>query len=175
MLKKIAIAIVVIVAVIVGLALTKPNTFSVVRVATIKAPPEKIAPLIADFHNWLSWSPWEGLDPQMQRTFSGAPNGVGAVYAWQGNSKVGQGRMEVSSVTVPGSILIKLDFLEPIASHNIADFKLAPQGDSTVVTWTMTGPMDMLSKVMNVFVSMDAMIGPDFERGLAKLKSVAEK
>lgn len=175
MLKKIAIAVVVILAVIVGLALTKPDSFSVQRVTAIKAPPEKIMPLISDFHNWTSWSPWEALDPNMQRTFSGAPNGKGAVYSWKGNKDVGQGRMEITDLSPPNKVIIKLDFIDPMESNNVTEFTLNPQGDSTNVSWTMTGPMPFMMQLMSVFSSIDTMIGRDFEKGLAKMKAAAEK
>ena len=175
MLKKIAIAIVVILLLIMALAATRPDSFRVERSISIKAPPEKIAPLIADFHNWQSWSPWENLDPNMQRTFSGAASGKGAVYEWQGNSDVGRGRMEVTEHTPPTRTVIALQFMEPIASTNITTFALTPQGLDTRLTWSMTGPMPFVSKVMSVFMSMDTLIGRDFEKGLAKLKTVAEK
>jgi hypothetical protein len=175
MLKKIAIAVVAIVAAIVGLALTKPDSFTVQRVATIKAPPEKIVPLISDFHNWTSWSPWEALDPKMQRTYSGTQNGKGAIYNWKGNSDVGEGRMEITDLTAPTKVVIQLDFIDPFESSNVTVFTLAPQGELTTVTWNMSGPMPFMSKLMCVFMSMEKMIGPDFEKGLAKMKSVAEK
>ncbi len=174
MFKKIAFGLLAIVVIILALATTKPDTFSVTRATTIKAPPEKIIPLIADFHNWTHWSPWDHLDPGMVRTFEGAPSGKGAVYGWKGNSAVGQGRMEVTDVT-PAKVDIKLDFIEPIASSNTAEFLLVPQGETTIVTWVMKGPMPFISKIMNVFVSMEKMIGPDFERGLAQMKAAAEK
>ena len=175
MLKKIALAVVIILVVILGLAAMKPDNFAVKREITIKAPPEKIVALVSDFHNWGSWSPWEHLDPKMKRTLSGAPNGKGAVYAWEGNDDVGAGRMEITDVTMPAKVDIKLDFLKPFESHNTAEFTLAPQGDATLVTWNMTGPMPFISKIMSVFTSMDAMIGKDFEKGLANMKAVAEK
>ena len=175
MLKKIAIGLVVIIALILGLAATRPDNFTVQRSTTIKAPPEKIMALVSDFHNWPAWSPWEKLDPNMQRTFSGAPNGKGAIYAWTGNSDVGQGRMEITDFSAPQSVTIKLDFLEPMAMSNMTQFVLTPQGDSTAVTWNMSGPMPFLTKVMSVFTSMDAMVGRDFEKGLAQLKAAAEK
>jgi hypothetical protein len=174
MIKKIALAVVAILLVILGLAAMKPDSFAVRREIAIKAPPAKIAALIADFHQWGSWSPWEHLDPTMQRTFSGAPSGPGAVYAWQGNGDVGAGRMEVTGQD-PSKVAIKLDFLKPFESHNTTEFVLAPQGDITTVSWTMSGPMPFISKLMTVFVSMDAMIGKDFEKGLAAMKTVAEK
>ena len=174
MLKKIATVVTIILAVIVGLALNMPDSFAVQRVVTIKAPPEKIIPLIADFHQWGSWSPWEVLDPNMQRTFSGAASGKGAVYNWKGNSKVGEGRMEIIDLAAPSKVVIKLDFLHPMEAHNVTEFTLAQQGDSTTVTWNMSGPMPFISKVMSVFMNMDKMIGPDFEKGLAKMKTVSE-
>lgn len=174
MIKKIGIAVVVILAAILGLAATKPDTFTVQRVATIKAPPEKIMPLISDFHNWTKWSPWEHLDPAMQRTFAGPASGKGAIYTWKGNSDVGEGRMEITDLAAPNKVIIKLDFIDPFESSNVTEFTLAPQGDSTTVTWNMTGPMPFISKIMSVFASMDGMIGPDFEKGLGKMKTVAE-
>jgi hypothetical protein len=175
MLKKIAIGLAVIIVLILGLAATKPDTFSVQRSATIKAPPEKIMPLISDFHNWPAWSPWEKLDPNMQRTLTGAPNGKGAIYEWQGNSDVGRGRMEITDYAAPNSVTIKLDFLEPMAMSNMTQFVLTPQGESTNVTWNMNGPMPFISKIMSVFVSMDKMVGKDFEKGLTQLKAASEK
>lgn len=175
MLKKLVIAVVVILAVIAGLAAMQPDSFTVTRSITIKAPPEKIIPLVNDFRNWQSWSPWEHLDPNMQRTFSGAASGTGAVYAWQGNSDVGKGRMEITGQELPFKVTVKLEFIEPIASTNITDFTLVPKGELTTVNWTMNGPMMYLTKIMSVFTSMDKMIGKDFEKGLAQLKAVAEK
>ncbi|MEJ7804952.1 MAG: SRPBCC family protein [Telluria sp.] len=175
MLKKIAIGLIIIVALILGLAATKPDNFTVQRATTIKAPPEKIMALISDFHNWPAWSPWEMLDPNMNRTFSGAANGKGATYHWKGNSDVGSGRMEITDYVAPTSVTIKLDFIEPIAMSNMTQFVLTPKGDTTTVTWNMNGPMPFLTKVMSVFSSMDAMIAPDFEKGLAQLKAAAEK
>jgi hypothetical protein len=175
MIKKIAIGVLVVLAVIFGLAMSKPDIYTVERKIVIKAPAEKIIPLIGDFHNWSSWSPWEKLDPNMARTFSGAASGKGAVYAWKGNSDVGEGRMEITDMTVPSKVDIKLDFLEPFASSNVTTFSLAPAGDSTTVTWHMQGPMLMSTRLMSVFTSMENMIGPDFEKGLAQMKAVAEK
>jgi len=175
MLKIIAIVLAVLVVAILGLAMTKPDSFSVQRKTSIQAPPDKIFPLINDFHNWNSWSPWEKLDPGMNRTHSGAQNGKGAVYEWDGNSKVGKGRMEITDASAPSKIAIKLDFLKPFEGHNIAEFTLEPQGDSTNVTWTMHGPSPFVSKIMQVFMSMDKLIGKDFDSGLANLKTVAEK
>ncbi len=178
MIKKLAIAagaIAALIAVILIFAMTKPDSFEVRREITIKATPAKIAGLINDFHNWGSWSPWEKLDLAMKRTFSGAPNGMGATYKWEGNDKVGSGRMEIIDANAPAKVTIALDFLKPFAAHNITEFTLEAQGDSTKVVWAMHGPSPYISKLMSVFVSMDSMIGKDFEAGLVNMKAAAEK
>ena len=174
--------IIAVIAVIIALAIVavlilasrKPDTFRVERTASIKAPPEKIFPLIEDFHRWQAWSPYEGRDPAMQRTFGGAERGKGAVYAWNGNNKVGSGRMEILEAPAPRKVVIKLDFEKPFEAHNTAEFTFAPQGDTTSVTWLMHGPAPLMSKVMQVFMNMDNMVGKDFAVGLANLKRVTE-
>ena len=174
MLKKIGLAVLVLVALLLLLAVMRPNSFTVERRVVIQAPPDKIQPLIADFRRWADWSPWEKLDPAMTRTFGGPPAGVGATYAWKGNKDVGSGTMEVKSVAAD-KVRIQLDFIEPFEGHNTTDFVLAPQGGGTEVRWVMFGPMPFISKLMGVFVSMDTMIGKDFEKGLAQMKAAAEK
>jgi hypothetical protein len=174
MLKKIFAILAALVVVILLVATTKPDSFQIRRSASIRAVPDSIWPYLDDFHNWPAWSPWERMDTAMTRTYSGAPSGVGAVYAWSGNKKVGTGRMEITGAEPPSSLTIALDFLAPFESHNTANFTLAASGDSTTVTWTMSGPSPFLTKVMSVFVSMDRMVGPDFEAGLANLKRVVE-
>ena len=175
MFKTIAIVVVVLIAGILAYAATQPDKFRVQRSTSIKAPPEKIFALINDLHSWGSWSPWEKKDPAMKRTFSGAASGKGAAYAWEGNSNVGEGRMEIVDASPPSKVTIKLDFVKPMEGHSTAEFALEPKGDSTNVTWAMYGPNSYLAKVIHIFMSMDKMIGDDFEAGLANLKSVAEK
>jgi uncharacterized protein YndB with AHSA1/START domain len=170
----IAVVLAITIAIVLILAATKPDTFSVQRGAAIKAPPEKIFSLINDFRRWGTWSPWESKDPAMQRTFSGAESGTGAVYAWDGNKNVGSGRMEILDTSKPSKIVIKLDFFEPFEGHNTAEFTMLPQGDTTSVTWVMHGPARFISKVMQVFMNLDQMIGRDFEAGLANLKRLTE-
>jgi uncharacterized protein YndB with AHSA1/START domain len=162
-------------AVVLILAATKSDTFSVQRAATVKAAPERIFSLIDDFHQWGTWSPYETKDPAMKRTFSGAASGKGAVYTWDGNNNVGSGRMEILDASTPSKIVIKLDFFKPFEGHNTAEFTMLPQDDTTNVTWLMRGPAPFLSKVMQVFINMDDMIGKDFEVGLANLKKLTEK
>lgn len=174
MLKKIGRVLAALVGALLLFAATRPDSFSVERRIVIQAPPGKIQPLVTDFHRWADWSPWEKLDPAMQRTFGGPPAGVGATYAWKGNNEVGSGRMEVKQAA-PDKVRIQLDFIEPFEGHNMADFLLSPQGGGTEVRWVMSGPATFVTKLMGVFVSMDAMIGKDFEKGLSQLKAVAEK
>jgi uncharacterized protein YndB with AHSA1/START domain len=171
----IVIAIVLAVVVVLILALAKPDTLRVRRATTIKAPPEKIFSLINDFHQWGNWSPYEHKDPAMKRNYSGAASGKGAVYGWEGNRNVGSGRMEILDAAAPSKIVIKLDFFTPFEGHNTAEFTMLPQGDATNVTWLMHGPAPFMSKVMQVFINMDNMIGKDFEIGLANLKNITEK
>jgi uncharacterized protein YndB with AHSA1/START domain len=175
MLKKIALVVVVLVAALLAFAATKPDSFRVQRTASIKAPPEKIFPLINDLKSWSAWSPWEKLDPAMKRTHSGAASGKGAVYEWAGNGEVGAGRMEIVAAAPPSAVRIKLDFLKPFEAHNFAEFTLEPKGDATSVTWAMYGPNTYVSKLMSVFFSMDSMVGKSFETGLANLKAATEK
>src|SRR5882672_1456055 len=162
------------IAIVLILAATKPDTLRVQRATTVKAPPEKIFPLINDFHQWGSWSPYEHKDPAMKRSFSGAANGKGAVYGWVGNKNVGSGRMEILDTSVPTKIVIKLDFFTPFEGHNTAEFTMLPQGDATTmatnVTWLMHGPAPFMHKVMQVFMNVDNMIGKDFAAGLGNLK-----
>jgi hypothetical protein len=160
---------------ILAFAATKPGTFRVERVRAIQAPAERIFGLINDFHRWDAWSPWEKLDPAMKKTFAGAANGKGAVYEWAGNSKAGQGRMEIIGSSPFSRITIKLDFLKPFEAHNTAEFTLEASGGSTNVTWATFGPQPYLTRIMCVFVSMDSLIGKDFEAGLANIKAIAEK
>jgi uncharacterized protein YndB with AHSA1/START domain len=150
------------------------DTFRIARSTTISAPPERIALHIQDFHAWEKWSPYEKLDPQMKKTFSGAERGVGASYAWEGNSKAGAGSMGITEAT-PQKISIALHFTKPMQSENTAVFEFEPDGAGTRVTWTMIGPKTLLTKVMGVFMNMDKMIGRAFEEGLGKLKDLVEK
>ncbi len=175
MFEIVAIVLAIAIATVLILAAAKPNTFSVERAIDIKSPPQKIFPLISDFRQWRSWSPYENRDPALKRSYSGAESGKGAVYAWEGNRNVGSGRMEILQAPPPAAVVIKLDFFKPFEGHNIAEFIMLPQGDSTRLTWRMHGPAPLLSRVMQVFMDMDRMIGKDFEAGLANLKQLTEK
>ena len=151
------------------------DTYVVQRSTTIDASPERVYAEIADFHRWTSWSPWEDLDPELKRTYSGAQAGSGAIYSWSGNRKAGQGRMEILEATEPSTVRIDLQFLKPWNARSDAVFAITPSGSGSHVTWTMTGEKTFMTKVMGLFSSMDKMVGPDFEKGLSRLKALAEQ
>jgi hypothetical protein len=155
-------------------AATKPNTFRIQRKTTINARPEAIYPFLSDFHKWRQWSPFEKIDPAMKRTFEGPEQGVGAVYAWNGDKRAGAGRMEITQTTPPINVALDLHFTRPFKSNNVVEFLLEPEGETTVMTWAMHGPLPYMAKIMHVFINMDKMVGKDFEAGLATLKTLSE-
>lgn len=175
MVKKIIVGLLAAIALLLIFAATRPDSFRVERSIAIQAEPAKVYTLLNDFHHFPSWSPWQSLDPAMKVTHSGAASGQGAVYEWSGNDAVGAGRMEILKTVPNTSVTVKLDFLKPFEARNTTEYSLVASGGTTTVTWAMFGPSPYISKLMGVFVSMDRMIGKDFERGLAKLKAVAEK
>jgi len=150
------------------------STFTVERSTTVAAPPSAVYPLLVDFRRWQEWSPWEGVDPAMRRTYSGAPSGRGAVYAWSGNRKAGQGRMEITDAKPDEQVAIDLAFDRPFRSSNVVRLAVRPQDGGTRVTWTMTGPRPLLMRLLGFAFSMDNLVGKDFDRGLAQLKAVTE-
>ena len=161
------------IAALLAYAATKPNTFRIERKTSIKAPPARIQALLDDFREWRKWSPWEELDPNLRRDYSGPQKGVGATYALQGNNKAGQGRMEILESS-PEQVRIQLDFLKPFKASNVAEFTLTPNGKETSLNWAMNGAQPFMVKLMSIFYDMEKMVGPDFEKGLAKIKQVAE-
>lgn len=150
------------------------DNYVVERSKAIQAPAEAVYAEIVDFHRWTAWSPWEDIDPNLQRTYSGPDAGAGARYAWSGNRKAGEGSMEITEAVDNARVVIDLRFIKPFKSHSTTTFHLNPDGESTRVTWTVTGPMTLMTRIMGVFKSMDKLIGPDFEKGLRRLKSVVE-
>ena len=159
-------------------ASTRPPTFRIERSTRIAAPMLQVAEQIDDFRAWQKWSPWENIDPSLQRTFSGADAGVGAVYEWTGSGKAGAGRMEITDMRSGperGLISIKLDFFKPFKASNTAEFVMTPTDAGTDLSWAMFGPSPFISKLMGVFMDMDKMVGKDFEAGLVALKRNAEQ
>lgn len=171
----VAAVLVIAVAAILIYAATRPGAFAVQRSTTMKAAPDKIFALVNDLDRWSAWSPYEKKDPAMKRTLSGPPRGKGAAYAWDGNKEVGKGRMEIADSTPPTKVTINLSFEKPFEGHNVVVFTFEPKGDATTVTWSMRGRSPFIAKLIGVFIDMDAMIGKDFEAGLANLRAVAEK
>ncbi|HVY69235.1 MAG TPA: SRPBCC family protein [Verrucomicrobiae bacterium] len=164
-------AVVVIVVVIVAM---QPAEFRLSRSTKVSAPPPAVFAQVNDFHNWENWSPWAKIDPAMKQTYSGAPAGNGAIYEWAGNSKAGAGRMTIVE-SRPGELVrIKLEFLKPFQAENQAEFTFHPQGNQTAVTWTMTGRKNFMFKAVHLLMSMEKMVGGQFEQGLAQMKAVAE-
>jgi uncharacterized protein YndB with AHSA1/START domain len=173
MLKKLAIGLLGLVALFVVVVATRPSTFHVERSARLDAPPNVVFPLINDFHQWPSWSPWEKLDPAMKREYSGSPQGTGAVYDWSGNDDVGVGSMRITDSQPPTRVTIALEFKEPWQATNTTLFSVAPEGDGSRVTWGMDGESNFMFKAIGLFMNMDEMVGKDFEAGLANLQRVA--
>lgn len=171
---QILVGLLVVVGAVLAYASTKPDTFRVERSIRVGAAPTKVFAHIDDFHRWVSWSPWEKIDPDMKRSYGETTAGKGATYAWEGNKKVGSGRMEIVDSSPTSKVVIKLDFLVPFEAHNTTEFTIVPDGDGTNVTWAMYGPSLFMNKVMSVFVSMDSLVGKDFEAGLSNLKAAAE-
>jgi uncharacterized protein YndB with AHSA1/START domain len=153
---------------------SKPNDFRVERSATMSAPPARVFEQVNDFHNWPAWSPWAKLDPNMNQKYDGEPAGRGAVYLWNGNNKVGEGRMAITDSRPNESVKITLEFLRPFKSSSHVELTFRPSGNQTDVNWCMTGQHNFMSKIFCSFMSMDKMVGKDFEKGLAQMKSVVE-
>jgi hypothetical protein len=150
------------------------SSYQVERSIMINAAPSQIYDQIVDLHNWPQWSPWERMDPTMTKSYEGPASGVGSSYSWKGNRKVGEGRMTITKTDAPGMISLDLQFLKPFKSQSTTMFGLDPTGESTEVTWTMTGEHSILTRIMGVFMPMDRLVGKDFEKGLAQLKAVVE-
>lgn len=175
MIKKIAIGIVALIAAVLLFAAMRPASFRIERSLDIKAPPERIFALVNALYQWRQWSPWENIDPDMQRIFGGEFEGKGEIYEWHGNDKVGQGRMEIVDSVAPSRIVLKLDFLKPFEAHNMAQFDFVPVAGGTRVTWAMYGPSPYLARLAGLFKNIDGRVGKDLAAGLANLKAVAEK
>jgi hypothetical protein len=175
MLKTIAVVIVVLIAGVLIFAATKPDTVRVQRTASIKAPPERIFPLINDLRTFNTWNPYEQKDPNVKGGYSGPSNGKGAAYAFDGNREVGKGSIEIMESLPSSKVTMKLNMIEPFEVQNTVEFTLQPEGDITNVTWAMQGHTPYVAKIIHVFIDMDRMVGKDFEAGLASLKAIAEK
>jgi len=174
MLKKILIALAVIIVAFVAVVAMQPPDFRLTRSTTIAAPSSVVFAQVNDFHNWKAWSPWAKIDPAMKEHYDGSPAGVGAIYSWEGNNEVGEGRMTILESRPSDLVAIKLEFLKPFQATNTAEFTFKAEGSQTTVDWSMYGKKNFMMKAFHLFMSMEKMVGPDFEKGLAALKSTAE-
>ena len=172
MFKKLGITLGIAIALVFAVIASRPDTYKVERTATVDAPADVVYGLVADFHGWAAWSPWEALDPSMKKVYEGS--GKGATYHWVGNKDVGEGQMAIVDIKPNERIDIKLDFIKPFESSSQTLFSFQAAGDKTTVSWAMTGSANFLTKAMCLIKNMDEMVGPDFEKGLAKLKSASE-
>lgn len=174
MFAKSLIALAVIVVVLVVVVATRPSEFSISRTVSVSAPAPTVFAQVNDFHNWEAWSPWAKLDPAMKQTYEGSPAGAGAIYTWIGNRQVGEGRMTLTESRPSDLIRIRLEFVRPFPATNRAEFSFRPEGNQTVVTWSMAGRNNFMAKAVGLVMNMDRMIGREFEKGLARMKAVAE-
>jgi len=164
-----------IVVVLVVVIALQPAEFRLTRTSTLAAPPAVVFAQVNDLHKWEAWSPWAKLDPAMKQTYEGAPSGIGAVYAWTGNKKVGTGRMTLTENRPGEMVRLRLEFLKPFACTNTTEFTFKPEGGRTAVTWTMAGRNNFMGKACGLVMNVEKMVGADFEKGLAQLQAVVEK
>jgi uncharacterized protein YndB with AHSA1/START domain len=174
MLIKILIGLAALVVLLVVVVALQPSEFRITRTTTVAAPPSAVFAQVNDFHKWEAWSPWAKLDPAARNTFDGAPAGAGAVFAWAGNSKVGEGRMTITESRPNELVRIRLEFMKPFAATNTAEFTFKPDGERTAVTWSMFGHNNFIGKAVCLVMNMDKTLGGEFDKGLAAMKSVAE-
>ena len=174
MLKTILILAVVAIVGFVILVLTRPADFRLTRSTIIAAPPAVVFAQVNDFHQWQAWSPWAKMDPNAMNTFEGPPQGVGSKFSWAGNNKVGAGSMTITESRPSDLVQLRLEFIRPFTATNRTEFTFQPQDGKTLVTWTMTGQNNFIAKAFSLFMDCEKMVGPDFEKGLANLKAVAE-
>jgi Polyketide cyclase / dehydrase and lipid transport len=172
--KKVLLALLIIVAVLAIIVAFRPSEFSYSRSATISAPAAKVFALVHDFHEWEAWSPWAKLDTNAVVSFEGPSSGVGATFRWAGNKEVGEGSQTIIESELDQRIAIRLEFLKPFQATNYTEFQFEEKDGQTTVTWNMTGNNNFMGKLFSLFGDCDAMIGSQFEQGLANMKSIAE-
>lgn len=174
MLIKILIGVAIIIVVFLIVVAMQPSQATITRSMTMSAPANAVFAQVNDFHNWEAWSPWAKMDPNAKNTFDGATSGTGAGFAWEGNNKVGAGRMTITESKSSELIRIKLEFIKPFAGINDTLFTFKPEGSQTTVTWTMTGPRPFMAKMFCMFMNMDKMVGGQFEQGLTQMQAAAQ-
>ena len=174
MVKKILGVLALIIIVLVIVIALQPAEFRIARSTKIAAPSQVVFAQVNDFRKWQAWNPWGKIDPAMKQTYEGAPAGVGAVYTWTGNNEVGEGRMTITESKPHELIRVQLEFPKPFAATNTAEFTFKPEANETVTTWSMFGEKNFMAKAIHLFISMENMIGGQFEKGLADMKAAAE-
>ncbi len=173
--KKVLLILVAAVAIFAAFVATRPSRYTIERSTVIQAPVGEVFRRVVIFRKWQSWSPWANLDPNMKVEYGGPKGGYGSTYSWKGNDKVGEGRMTMTGALRDELVQIKLEFLKPWEQTSTIEFHFAPEGGGTKVTWTMSGTHDFVGKLFAIFMNMDKMVGPDFEKGLAALKAESEQ
>jgi hypothetical protein len=174
MLKKIVVLVICVLFVLATTIAMQPAEFRIARSIHVAAPPAGLFAQVNDLHAFQVWNPYAKKDPAMKQTYEGPPAGVGAAYAWAGNQDVGTGRMTIVESRPNDLVRMKLEFLAPFRATNVAEFTFEPEGEGTVVTWSMSGTNDLMGKAIGLVMDMDEMVGGDFEKGLADLKALAE-
>ncbi|MEO6002533.1 MAG: SRPBCC family protein [Opitutus sp.] len=175
MLTKILLALAVLLAAFLIYVALRPGDFHVARSVTVSAPPAQVFAQMNDLHNYQVWNPFSKADPAMKVTFEGPQAGPDAALTWSGNSQVGAGRMTIVESQPNERVKIRLDFIKPFPSTAAAEFTLTPDGNGTRATWSMSGINTFIPKAIGVFLNMDKMIGGEFERGLAEMKTIVER
>jgi Polyketide cyclase / dehydrase and lipid transport len=174
MIKKVLLGLVAVIAIFLAVAAMQPADFRISRSATIAAPPSALFEQINDLLKFQDWNPWAKLDPNAKMTYTGPPSGVGSAYSWAGNGEVGEGTMTITE-SRPGELVrAKMEFNKPMQATNIAEFTFKPEGDKTLMTWSMSGTNGLVAKAFGLLIDCDKMVGSEFEKGLAKLKSITE-
>jgi len=173
MIKTISIMLLAVLALLLIVAASRPDSFRVERSITVQAPPERIFALINDLQQFKRWNPYEKKDPAIQGSYGERLAGPGARYAWE-SKEVGEGSMEITASAAPTRVAMKLDFVKPFEAHNQVEFTISAEGGAQKVSWAMQGPSPFVSKLMGLVFNMDRMIGQDFEAGLQNLKNLAE-
>ncbi len=171
----IRIAIATILVLFVGVVASRPADFRVSRTATLPAPAATVFKHVNDLHKWEAWSPWARLDPNAKGRYEGPPAGVGAIFHWDGDKNVGTGNMTISESRANELVRFRLEFLKPFKATNTAEFTFQPQGDQTIVTWSMSGKNTFMAKAVGLFIDCDKMVGGQFEQGFANLRAVLEQ
>lgn len=173
--KKVLIVLVVLILVFVGVVATRPSEFKIERSTTIAAPAPVVFTYVNTPKKFPEWSPWDELDPGMKKEFTGPAEGVGGAHYWKGNDKVGEGRQTITESVPTQKVVQKLEFIAPFEATNKVTYTLTPAGAGTNISWAMEGSSSFMMKAVGLFMNMDATVGADFEKGLAKMKMVAEK